>query len=200
MGLTMDVIKNLPPKAFNEYVKMIQDFWTTPEIDYDSWHITVLNVLYKGKGDPQDPNNNHGIALKEASAKVLGIFLARHPLKRVRDINPMSQFGHVGYQEAQHTIKRALLLHRQHGLESHAIFIDLLVKAFDTVHHDLLCQILSKYWLLPNIVQNVKKLYSNCKVKIKVRKNTLRKSITLPACTKETTCHSFSFSLPYKSS
>ena len=138
-GLTTDMIKNLPPKAFNHYVKIIQDFWINSEIDYDSWHVTVLNVLYKGKGDPQDPNNTRGIALKESSAKVLSIVLARRLLKRFRDINPTSQFSHVGCQEAQHTIKRALLLRHQHGLESHAIFVDL-VKAFDTVHHDLLCQ------------------------------------------------------------
>jgi hypothetical protein len=107
--------------------------------------------------------------LKESSAKVLSIVLARRLLKRFRDINPTSQFGHVGCQEAQHTIKRALLLRRQHGLESHAIFVDL-VKAFDTVHHDLLCQILNKYGLPPNVVKNIKKLYTNCKVKIKVGK------------------------------
>jgi hypothetical protein len=168
-GLTTDMIKNLPPQAFNYYVELIQNFWTNPDTDFDAWHVTILNVLYKGKGDPQDPNNNRGIALKETSAKVLSIILARRLLKRFKEINPTSQFGHVGCQEAQHTIKRALLLRRQHGLESHAIFVDL-VKAFDTVHHDLLCQILRKYGLPPPIVQNVKKLYKNCRVKIKVGK------------------------------
>jgi len=68
------------------------------------------------------------MALKETSAKVLIIILARCLLKRFKEINPESQFGHVGCQEAQHTIKRALLLRQQHGLESHAIFVDL-VKA-----------------------------------------------------------------------
>jgi hypothetical protein len=43
-----------------------------------------------------------------------------------------------------------------------------LVKAFGTVNHDLLCQILLKYGLPTTLVQNVKKLYNNCKVKIKV--------------------------------
>ncbi len=80
------------------------------------------------------------------------------------------QFGHVGCQEAQHILKRALLLRRQHGLESFAIFVDL-VKAFDTVHHDLLCKILSKYGLLEDLVKNVAKLYKNCIVKIRVGKS-----------------------------
>ena len=69
-------------------------------------------------------------------------------MKRFKEINPTSQFGHIRCQEAQHVIKRALLLRRQHGLESYAIFVDL-VKAFDTVQHDLLCQILTKYGLPP---------------------------------------------------
>ena len=166
-GLSTDMIKNLLPRAFNYFVKLIQDFWRNPNTDFASWHITLLKVLYKGKGDPQDPNNSCGIAFNETSAKVLSIVLARRLLKRLREINPTSQFGHVGCQEAQHTIKRALLLRRQHGLESYAIFVDL-VKAFDTVNHQLLCQILSKYGL-PPLVEIVRKLYNNCTVKRKVR-------------------------------
>jgi len=161
------MIKNLPPEALNFLIQRIQDFWRNPNVDYEAWHTTILSTIYKGKGDPQDPNNHRGIALKETSAKVLSIILADRLLTRLRQIKPIAQFGHIGCQEAQHTIKRALLLRRQHGLESYAIFIDL-VKAFDTIHHDLLCQILSKYGLPPIIVNNVRKLYNNCKVKIKV--------------------------------
>jgi hypothetical protein len=84
-------------------------------------------------------------------------------LKKLKQINPTSQFGHVGCQEAQHRIKRALLLCHQHGIESYAVFVDL-VKAFETVHHKLLYRILEKYGIPPTIVQNIKKLYDNCKV------------------------------------
>ncbi len=57
-GLTTDMIKNLPAKAFNLYVEFIQEFWRDNRMDLDSWHVTVLNTLYKGKGDPRDPNNH----------------------------------------------------------------------------------------------------------------------------------------------
>mmetsp|Transcript_1493 Transcript_1493/g.2313 ORF Transcript_1493/g.2313 Transcript_1493/m.2313 type:complete len:881 (+) Transcript_1493:452-3094(+) len=166
-GLTTDMVKSLPTEALNFLTQRIQDFWENPDVDYDTWHTTILSTIYKGKGDPQDPNNHRGIALKETSAKILSIILADRLLTRLRQINPITQFGHIGCQEAQHTIKRALLLRRQHGLESHAIFIDL-VKAFDTVNHELLCQILSKYGLPAPIVNLVRKLYNNCQVKIKV--------------------------------
>jgi hypothetical protein len=45
-----------------------------------------------------------------------------------------------------------------------------LVKAFDTVNHDLLLRILAKYGLPPNLVKNVKKLYRDCKVRIRAGK------------------------------
>ena len=147
-GLTTDMIKSLPNEAIQLYTEIINEFWNNEQVDFEAWHITVLNTIYKGKGDPQDPNNHRGIALKETSAKVLSIILARRLLKRFHQLAPESQFGHIGCQEAQHILKRALLLRRQHGLESYAIFVDL-VKAFDTVNHDLLCQILAKYGLPP---------------------------------------------------
>ena len=36
--------------AFNYYVKLIQDVWSNPNTDFSSWHVTLLKVLYKGKG------------------------------------------------------------------------------------------------------------------------------------------------------
>ena len=54
---------------------------------------------------PQDPNKSQGIALKEASAKVLSIILARRLMKRFKEINPTTQCGHIGCQDAQHVIK-----------------------------------------------------------------------------------------------
>jgi hypothetical protein len=115
-------------------------------------------MLCKGKGDPQDPNNHRGIVLKETSTKVLSIIIANRPLCRLKQIGTNTQFGHVDCQEAQHILKRALFLRRQHGLESYALFIDL-VKAFDTVHQDLLYAILERYGLPPSLVQNITKLY-----------------------------------------
>ena len=83
-GLTTDMIKNLPPEALNFLIQRIQDFWRDPNVDYEAWHTTILSTIYKGRGDPQDPNNHRGIALKETSAKVLSIILADRLLTRLR--------------------------------------------------------------------------------------------------------------------
>jgi hypothetical protein len=169
-GLTTNMIKNLPPNAFNFYVEIIQEFWKNDDIDFQSWHVIILNMLYKGKGDIRDPNNHHGITLKETLTKVLSIIITKRLLHRLKQIGTNTQFGHVGCQEAQHILKRALLLRCQHGLESYAIFNDL-VKVLDTINHDLLYAILERYGLPPVLVQNIAKLYKNCAVRIKVGKD-----------------------------
>jgi hypothetical protein len=63
--LTTDMIKNLPPKALYFSIEIIQESWRDDKVDFDSWHVTILNMLYKVQGDPQDPNNHRGIVLKE---------------------------------------------------------------------------------------------------------------------------------------
>jgi hypothetical protein len=93
------MIKNLPSQASDFYVELIQEFWKDKEVDFESWHAIILNMIYKGKGDPQDPNNHRGIALKETSAKVLSIIIAKRLLSRLKTINPTSQFRHIGCQE-----------------------------------------------------------------------------------------------------
>jgi hypothetical protein len=177
-GLTTDMIKNLPPKVFDLYVEFIQEFWRDDSTDFDSWHVTILNMLYKGKDD------HHGIVLNETSAKVLSKSISKRLLHRLKQVGTNAQFGHIGCQEAQHILKRVLLLRHQHGLESYAIFVNL-VKAFDTVHHDLLCKILNKYGLLEDIVKTVAKLYKNCIVKIKVEKKVSRTSLRTKMVTQE---------------
>jgi hypothetical protein len=78
----------------------------------------------------------------------------------------------IGCQEAQHTLKRALLLRRQHGLESYALFVDL-VKAFDTVQHPLLFDILKKYGIPTTLIKVIEKMYKNCIVNCKIENESI---------------------------
>lgn len=139
-GLSTNMIKSLPPQLLNLYVDFIQEFWNCENMDDTSWHTIVLNTLHKGKDNPQDPNNHQGITLKKTSAKTLSIVLADCLLKRLKQINT-SQFGHIGCQEIPPHHQERLSPLPQHRLKSYAGFVDL-VKAFDTVHHDLSYRIL----------------------------------------------------------
>jgi hypothetical protein len=78
----------------------------------------------------------------------------------------------VGCQEAQHTLKKALVLRRQHGLESYALFVDL-VKVFDTVQHPLLFENLKRYRVPNSRVRVIEKMYKDCIVNCKYNNESL---------------------------
>ncbi len=89
--------------------------------------------------------------LTEKSAKVLSIIIAKRLLHRLKQIRTKAQFNHASCQEAQHILKRALLL----------------------------CAILKKYGLWPALVQNIAKLYKNCKVRIKLGRDCMEVDCTM---------------------
>jgi hypothetical protein len=47
------MLKNLLSDALDFLCKSIQEFWSNPNTDFDTWHITSLNILYKGKETPK---------------------------------------------------------------------------------------------------------------------------------------------------
>ena len=163
-GVTTDMLKNLPEEGIALLTAHIQEFWENEECNYGTWHKTKLTLLYKGKGNHHDPNNWRGICLKETSAKIISAILPKRLLKNLeRTMSKINQFSHIGCQEALHTLRSAFILRRQHGLETYALFIDL-VKAFDTVSHSLLINVISEYGIPPTLHRTIAKLYENCKV------------------------------------
>lgn len=54
--LTTAMLKNLPEDTLNFVVETIQEF-RQHNMDFNSCHVTKLNILYKGKVDPQNLNN-----------------------------------------------------------------------------------------------------------------------------------------------
>jgi hypothetical protein len=107
--LTTDMLKNLPEDALNFITETIQEF-LQQNTDFSSWHVTKLNILYKGKGNLQDLNNYRGICLKETCAKVTSSIVSSRLLQHLKTFGSKTQFGMIGCQEAQHTLKKALLL------------------------------------------------------------------------------------------
>jgi len=99
----------------------------------------------------------------KTTAKIISSIIARCLLKHFESLGPSNQFGQVGCQEALHASKTYLTLQCQHGLDSHILFINL-VKAFDTINHNMMWAILSKYGLPDEIINVIKKLYENCQV------------------------------------
>jgi hypothetical protein len=71
----------------------------------------------------------------------------------------------VGYQEAQHMLKKALHLRHHHGLEIYTID---LIKAFDTVQHPLLFGILNRYGVPEPLIKVIKKMFKDCSISYKL--------------------------------
>ena len=167
-GATTDMFKNLPEEGYDLLTSFIQQFWENNECDFNQWHLTKLTMLYKGKGNTHDPNNWRGICLKETSSKIVSAILAKCLLSNLNSTKAnVNQFGHIGCQEALHALRSALILRRQHGLETFVLFVDL-AKAFDTVNHTLLLRILAKYGIPTKMTQAIEKLYLTCSVQLKL--------------------------------
>jgi len=91
--LTTNMLKNLPKDALTFVTETIQEFWQQ-DTDFSSWHITKLNILYKGKGDPQDLNNYRGICLKETCTKIISSIVSHRLLLHLKTFGSKTQFGH----------------------------------------------------------------------------------------------------------
>ena len=79
------------------------------------------------------------------------------------------QFGSspgVECQDGTSTIKTLLHTRHNHDLPTYVEFVDL-VKAFDTVDHTLMLQILKKYGAPPKLCSSITRMYQDLKVVLK---------------------------------
>ena len=146
-------------------ILQIWDSETVPE----EWNIGHLIILPK-KGDLSLPKNYRGIMLLEIAYKILAIILHSRLLPIVESLDHEPQCGFRpgrGCMDAIFTIKSAIKKRSEHGLHSWVLFLDL-VKAFDRVPRDLLWKILTKFGIPKKLVDLLRALHSNFKVKFKV--------------------------------
>eukprot|EP00978_Attheya_sp_CCMP212_P023595 scaffold72636_cov45-Attheya_sp.AAC.2 len=155
---------------FDQTVGFLTDYWTDPEVDYDSWYRQTLCTLQKpGKGkDYEEPNNWRGICLAEIPAKVQSSIISTRLLGHLGKIGIgiETQFGCIpgkGCADVIFSMKSALQIRKQHGVGTWAIFVDL-VKAFDTVDHSLVFESLKKYGITENLIKVIAKMYKDSTV------------------------------------
>jgi len=143
---------------------MVLHFWTTEKVPPE-WEIGLLKILPK-KGDLSQPSNYRGIMLLEVAYKIVGnLLLARlKPIKEGLPHEPQCGFRpERGCTDATFSLKQALRKRREHGLESWALFIDL-VKAFDRVPRELLWEVLLRYGVPPKLVSLLRALHETVHV------------------------------------
>ena len=130
-AITTDILKNLPPEAFTFLTKIIQQYWRNTMQFRTMAHSPLVNNLQRRRRYKR-PKNWRPVCLKETPAKVFGSIVSKRLLKQIKTKGAPTQFGHVGCQEALHTVRNILTTRRHHGKETYVLFVDL-VKAIDTV-------------------------------------------------------------------
>jgi hypothetical protein len=139
------------------------------EAKYDAWLMARLVLLPK-KGDLSLCKNWRGICLLDVASKIFSsVLVARMGVV-------MEKFGfdaQVGFRWDRGTIDGlfttfvGLSKRKEHGLETWALFIDL-VKAFDTVPREALFAVLRRFGLPDHFVKVVMRLHFGAKVKVKI--------------------------------
>lgn len=180
-GVVSQVLKCIVENdaTFISFKNIVLDFWNNENVP-DEWNIGRLIILPK-KGDLSLPKNYRGIMLLEITYKVIAIILHGRLLPIEEQLDHEQQCGfrpNRGCMDAIFTIKSALRKRREHGLESWVLFLDL-VKAFDRVPRNLLWEILMKYGVPRKLVNLLKALHSDFRVKFTIDEvvNTIRNTI-----------------------
>ena len=115
-------------------------------VDIEEWLMGSLKILPK-KGDLMNPNNWRGIILLDISSKVVSLVVTARLQKALERYRIPNQFGSTpktGCLDGSFYIKSILQMINEYDLNTWVVFVDL-VKAFDTIHHELLFKLLGKY-------------------------------------------------------
>jgi hypothetical protein len=171
-GMSPDALKALDNDGLFFLHEFMCRFWKgDDDNDFDSWREMILTILPKaGKKDYTTLNSWRGIMLKELPAKVMSSFISMRLLLHLGEVELEIQYGSTpkkGCADALFCIKLALQLRKQQGLDTWALFIDL-VKAYDTADHDTLWKLLLHYGVPDTVVNVLRRLYTNFKIKFDI--------------------------------
>ena len=162
-GLPIEVYKVLWFSS-KEGAKVLLDilcqFWESGAVS-EEWIKAKLCLLPK-KGDLSDPNNWRGIMLLDCFAKWLGSILGNRLKAVFEKIGMESQNGFRpdrGCTDGLFTLKLALQKCKEHSVDTHTAFIDL-VKAFDSVPRDGMWAVLRKLGIPSKFVNLVAETHS----------------------------------------
>ena len=142
-----------PDDIYNEFIKHtahhLLPVWTklfnkcieTATIP-DQWRLSTIKMIYKGKGDPKDPNKHRGIALESAPFKILTKIIKEKIQETVEEHLPETQ---LGFRKGRSTLTAVELLLENiwEALEKrkmfYVVFIDF-TKAFDLINRKLVTE------------------------------------------------------------
>jgi Reverse transcriptase (RNA-dependent DNA polymerase) len=171
LGIPAEALKALETIGLDHLQNTIIKIFDNPDNIPSEWHEVNLKCLHK-KGPKKNPSNWRGICLKEPIAKLLSSIINQRLLKIFSIVGTDNQYGcqqNKGCTDGIYVLRSILQTRRHHNLESWVLFADI-VKAFDSVSHELLFELLIHYGTPKKIVDIIKALYTGTSVNIKVGK------------------------------
>ena len=168
-GVSPNMIKALDDTNRRVLFMFMCDWMENEDMVFDDWLESRLVPLPK-KGDLHDLNNWRGINLIDVCSKVMSIILNARAQKLIKINGHPMQFGatpKVGCAEAVFSLKSILQARREMGLDTYAIFIDL-VKAYDSVRHDVISLALRKMGAPEKYIKWIEKLHQDFGVTLKI--------------------------------
>ena len=159
-----NAIKALDDENLFVLYEYIKTYIETDE-DFDEWKVSHLVPLPK-KGDLSNPNNWRGINLLDVTSKLVSIIVNKRLQKMLKIRGITHQFGAspgTGCQNGLFCLKTLLQTRREHNLDSYCVFIHL-VKAYDSIQHEIITLALVKMGVPDRLCKVVQKLYSNFNV------------------------------------
>jgi hypothetical protein len=147
----------------------VSDFFEG-RVHHEGWHKCQCVPAPK-KSNLSDPNKWRGIMLMDICSKVFSLVMTAQAFTLLDNHGTRFQFGgtlEIGCRDGLFMLKALLIAQHNHDLPSYVSFVDL-VKAYDTVHHALLIDILCHYSAPPKITTSIETIYRNntCILKIK---------------------------------
>ena len=119
-----------------------------------------------------DPNKWRGVNLMGIGSKVFSSLICKRLFKIIKKHGVKYQFGSspiVGCQDGTFTIKTILHTRHNHNLPCYVEFVDIL-KAFDTVNHVMMLNILEWYGAPLKLRSAISRMYQDLKVVLKIGK------------------------------
>ena len=121
------------------------------------------------KGDLSNPNNWRGIVLMEITSKLMATAINIRLQVLLENYGARNQYGglpRTGCQDAVFFLKPILQERKDKNLDTWALFMDL-IKAFDTVNHEVIMITLDKFGCPDKLQQMIARLYKYIFVEIK---------------------------------
>jgi hypothetical protein len=151
-------LNRIPPKAYKamntETRQQVHEYvaaFFEGDTDYDGWHESQCVPVHKS-GNLSDPNKWRGIMLMDVCSKIFSLVMNGRAFCLLKLHSTRFQFGGtptLGCQDGLFTLKTLLNVHKSHNLPSFVVFV-YLVKAYNTVNHNLLLKVLEKYGAPPS--------------------------------------------------